>query len=66
MLEHAAREWPIDISASFLIGDKDDDMAAAAAFNIRGIKFDSRMIRLLELVRHKSPKMPNSQDRRRL
>ena len=41
MLEQAAREWPIDLDRSFLIGDKDDDMAAAAAFNIRGIKFDA-------------------------
>ena len=27
MLEQAAREWPIDLGRSFLIGDKDDDMA---------------------------------------
>ena len=51
MLEQAAREWPIDISASFLIGDKDDDMAAAAAFNIRGIKFNSLRDSLPDLVR---------------
>jgi D-glycero-D-manno-heptose 1,7-bisphosphate phosphatase len=51
MLEQAAREWPIDISASFLIGDKDDDMAAAAAFNIRGIKFNSMRDSLPDLVR---------------
>ena len=51
MLEQAAREWPIDLGRSFLIGDKDDDMAAAAAFNIRGIKFDSKVDSLVELVR---------------
>ena len=51
MLEQAAREWPIDLGRSFLIGDKDDDMAAAAAFNIRGIKFDSKSDSLVELVR---------------
>ena len=51
MLEQAAREWPIDPARSFLIGDKDDDMAAAAAFNIRGVKFDSRVDSLVELVR---------------
>ena len=51
MLEQAAREWPIDIGASFLIGDKDDDMAAAAAFNIRGIKFNSQKDSLPDLVR---------------
>ena len=51
MLEQAAREWPIDRSRSFLIGDRDADMAAAAAFTIRGIKFDLRTDRLLDLVR---------------
>ena len=51
MLEQAAREWPIDLPRSFLIGDKDDDMAAAAAFNIRGIKFDSAANSLTDLVR---------------
>jgi D-glycero-D-manno-heptose 1,7-bisphosphate phosphatase len=66
MLEHAAREWPIDINASFLIGDKDDDMAAATAFNIRGIKFDSRIDSLPELVRRELAKNSNSQDRRHL
>ena len=51
MLEQAAREWPIDLSRSFLIGDKNDDMAAAAAFKISGIKFDSKIALLLDLVR---------------
>jgi D-glycero-D-manno-heptose 1,7-bisphosphate phosphatase len=51
MLEQAAREWPIDLSRSFLIGDKNDDMAAAAAFHIRGIKFDSIENSLTDLVR---------------
>ena len=50
MLKQAARDWPIDLSCSFLIGDKDDDMAAAA-FHIRGIKFDSKVDSLMELVR---------------
>jgi D-glycero-D-manno-heptose 1,7-bisphosphate phosphatase len=51
MLEQAAREWPIDLGHSFLIGDKDDDMAAAATFKIRGIKFDSAKNSLPKLVR---------------
>jgi len=51
LLEQAAREWPIDLSRSFLIGDKDDDMAAAASFGIRGIKFDAGNDSLLDLVR---------------
>jgi D-glycero-D-manno-heptose 1,7-bisphosphate phosphatase len=51
MLEQAAREWPIELGASFLIGDKDDDAAAANAFNIRGIKFNSLKDSLPDLVR---------------
>ena len=51
MLEQAARDWPIDLTRSFLIGDKDDDMAAATAFNIRGIKFDASVNSLVDLVR---------------
>jgi D-glycero-D-manno-heptose 1,7-bisphosphate phosphatase len=50
MLDQAAREWPIDLGRSILIGDRDNDMAAAAAFNIRGIKFDSASDSLSELV----------------
>ncbi len=50
MLEQAAREWPIDVGTSFFIGDKDEDMAAAHTFNIRGIKFDSRVDSLTDLV----------------
>ena len=52
MLEQAARDWPIDINRSFLIGDKETDMQAATAFNIRGIKFDSAVDSLPDLVRH--------------
>ena len=64
MLEWAAREWPIDIPRSFFIGDKDADMAAAAAFKVRGIKFDSRLHYLPDLVRQqlatqKSPQGPS-------
>jgi D-glycero-D-manno-heptose 1,7-bisphosphate phosphatase len=51
MLEQAAREWPIDRGRSFLIGDREGDMAAAAAFNIRGIKFDCATDSLIEVVR---------------
>ena len=51
MLEQAVREWPIDLGASFLIGDKEDDVAAAKAFSIRGIKFNSLKDSLLDLVR---------------
>jgi D-glycero-D-manno-heptose 1,7-bisphosphate phosphatase len=51
MLEQAARDWPIDTARSFMIGDKDADMAAAKAFNIRGVKFDSASGRLDAVVR---------------
>ena len=51
MLEQAARDWPIDLSRSFLIGDKDDDMAAARAFHIRGVKFNAQSSTLENLVR---------------
>ncbi|MBI3705300.1 MAG: HAD family hydrolase [Rhizobiales bacterium] len=51
MLERAAREWSIDLGRSFLIGDKDADMAAAAAFKIRGIKFDAKIDSLIDLIR---------------
>jgi len=50
LLEQADRDWYIDREASFLIGDKDQDMAAATAFNIRGIKFDARTRSLADLV----------------
>jgi D-glycero-D-manno-heptose 1,7-bisphosphate phosphatase len=51
MLEQAARDWPIYLSRSFLIGDKDDDLAAARAFHIRGVKFDAQAGSLVDLVR---------------
>jgi D-glycero-D-manno-heptose 1,7-bisphosphate phosphatase len=51
LLEQAARDWPIDLNRSFLIGDKDDDLAAANAFHIRGIKFNARAGSLVDLVR---------------
>lgn len=35
----AFAEWDIDREKAFLIGDKDSDMAAAAAAGIRGYKF---------------------------
>lgn len=65
MLEQAAREWPIDIGASFLIGDRDHDMAAAAAFNIRGIKFNSQTASLVDVVRRALAEHLNFQDRHR-
>jgi D-glycero-D-manno-heptose 1,7-bisphosphate phosphatase len=51
MLEQAAHDCPVDRSRSFLIGDKDDDTAAAAAFGIRGIKFNASRESLVQVVR---------------
>jgi D-glycero-D-manno-heptose 1,7-bisphosphate phosphatase len=51
MLEQAARDWPIDIGRSFLIGDRDADLAAAATFHIRGIKFDAQAASLVDVMR---------------
>jgi len=51
MLQQAARDWPIDCGRSFLIGDKDDDVAAAKAFGIRGVKFDAKAGTIAALVR---------------
>ena len=63
MLEQAARDWPIDKRNSFLIGDKVDDMAAAAAFDIRGFKFDSSTASLMALVRRAIAERSPAQDR---
>jgi D-glycero-D-manno-heptose 1,7-bisphosphate phosphatase len=51
MLEQAARDWPIDRDRSFLIGDKDDDVATARAFHIHGVKFHAQTESLVDLVR---------------
>ena len=51
MLEQAVRDWPIDVGRSFLIGDRDHDLAAAAAFHIRAARFDARAESLVDLIR---------------
>lgn len=51
LLEQAARDWPIERERSLFIGDKDGDMDAAAAFGVRGIKFDAARDDLVSLVR---------------
>lgn len=51
MLEQAARDWLIDRDRSFMIGDKDDDVAAAKAFGIHAIRFNIATDSLIEVVR---------------
>ena len=50
LLEQAARDWPIDRARSFLVGDKDGDLAAAATFGIAGVKFEPARQSLLQVV----------------
>jgi D-glycero-D-manno-heptose 1,7-bisphosphate phosphatase len=40
LLEQAAREWPIDVTRSFLIGDMPSDVEAAHAFGIPGYRYE--------------------------
>ena len=40
MLLEAARQWPIDLEASILIGDKDSDVVAARRAGVRGVLFE--------------------------
>ena len=56
MLEQAARDWPVDLRRSFLIGDRCHDLAAAAAFRIRGVKFSAEAGSLVHLVRRELAK----------
>lgn len=50
MIRQAMADWQADPDRSFLIGDKETDLAAAEAAGIRGCLFDGT--NLLDFVRH--------------
>ena len=50
LLDQAARDFAIDRARSFMIGDKDDDMKAAAAFGISGIRFDAATESIVDIA----------------
>lgn len=53
MIERALREWPADRSRSFLIGDQNSDIEAAARAGIPGFKFEASNLReFLEITLH--------------
>lgn len=39
MLLQAMADWPVDVSRSLMVGDKDADMEAARRAGVRGLKF---------------------------
>ena len=49
MLEMACKKWNIDMSKSFMIGDKESDMECALNFNMTGLLFKGN--NLLEFVK---------------
>jgi D-glycero-D-manno-heptose 1,7-bisphosphate phosphatase len=51
LLQRAAKDFAIDRSRSFLIGDKDSDIEAAAAFGIKAARFDGNRQSLVDVVR---------------
>lgn len=51
MLRRAIADWSIRLEGSFLVGDRDSDMAAAAGAGVRGILVPSNVCDLAATVR---------------
>lgn len=51
MLLRAFREWPTDIAASVMIGDKQSDLQVAARAGVTGLLVESNVCDLAAVVR---------------
>ncbi len=66
MLEQALRDFPTRVEASFLIGDRANDLVAAERAGLRGILFDSSgnleetVIEILDAIPHLSKPRPGA------
>jgi D-glycero-D-manno-heptose 1,7-bisphosphate phosphatase len=63
MLLRAFAEWPVDVERSFLVGDQETDMAAAAAAGIKGHLFQGSDIVGFFSEQELWPKHSNEADR---
>ena len=55
MLNQAIKEWNLDKSKCFLIGDKDSDIIAAERCGIKSYLFSSENKKLIEIFKEKLP-----------
>ncbi len=60
MIRHLQREWPTEPETSFVVGDRDTDMEAAAAAGLRGFKFHGG--NLLDFVKQRVPRPRSPRD----